>query len=383
MYQIGVREMLALCNVVSRRQLMRYRGGENGYADRFEAGLRARCDVRHALAVNSGTSALIAALVGLEIGPGDEVIVPAYTWMATAVAATAVGATPVLCNIDASLTIDPDDIERRITRNTRAIIPVHMNNLVCDMDRIMEIARRRNVAVVEDASQAVGLSYKGRAVGAIGDAGVFSFNQFKNISAGEGGALLTNNEKIYARALMYHDIGASTRDGANLHNQIVFASMNMRVSELTAAVLYTQLQRLDGIVRNLRARRETVLSALGEIPGAEPAPHNDPENAVGLAIRLKDAEAAAAFAGRMDRTSRAIDSGRHIFTTWKPILERTAADPRLNPRNWAERDVDYDVEAFQPTLAHLARTCLMETPFRLPHPMLRRKYQKAAQSWTA
>ena len=380
MYQIGLKEMLALCHVVSRRKLMRYRGGENGYADRFEADLRQRCRVGHVLAVNSGTSALVAALVGLEIGPGDEVIVPAYTWMATAVAVTAVGATPVLCNIDASLTIDPEDFEGSITANTRAVIPVHMNNLVCDMDRIMEIARRHGIAVVEDASQAVGLTYKGRSIGAIGDAGAFSFNQFKNITAGEGGALLTDNEKIYSRALMYHDVGASTRDSANLHNQIVFAAMNLRISELTGAVLYTQLGRLDGIVANLKRRRSVILSALAETADVEPAPHNDPDNAVGLAVRLKDAAAAKAFASQVDRTTRAIDSGRHIFTTWKPILEKTAVDPRLNPVKWAHRDIDYDAGRFEPTMRHLARTCIMETPFRLPHAVLRRKYRTAAQS---
>ena len=134
---------------------------------------------------------------------------PAYTWMATAAAPVMVGAVPVLVDIDESLTIDPADIERKITPYTRAIMPVHMLNLPCNMDAIMAIAKKRKLLVIEDACQAVGVRYKDRYCGAIGDAGAFSFNAYKNINIGEGGAVITNDDRIFARARKYHDLGSA------------------------------------------------------------------------------------------------------------------------------------------------------------------------------
>ena len=161
MPRVGLREIVALGRVIASGKLSRYAAGSRGATSRFEARLSERLEVKHVLTVNSGTSALISALVAAGIGPGDEVLVPAYTWVATAIAPLAVGAVPVLVDIDESLTMDPQDIERKITRNTRAIIPVHMRNLVCDMDAIMAIAKRRRLFVLEDACQAVGVRYKG------------------------------------------------------------------------------------------------------------------------------------------------------------------------------------------------------------------------------
>ncbi|MFA5206883.1 MAG: aminotransferase class I/II-fold pyridoxal phosphate-dependent enzyme, partial [Lentisphaeria bacterium] len=192
MYDIGQAEIEAVIKVITSKQFMRYRGGEGGYTEQFEKALQDKFQVRHALTVNSGTSALIGALAAMGIGPGDEVIVPAYTWVATAMAPLAVGAVPVMADIDESLTIDPEDIGRKITPYTKAIIPVHMINQPCDMDAIMAIAKKHHLLVCEDACQACGVSYKGKRVGTIGHTGALSFNQFKNITCGEGGAVLTN-----------------------------------------------------------------------------------------------------------------------------------------------------------------------------------------------
>src|SRR3977135_3764557 len=128
MPRVGVMEMITLGRVIGRGQLLRYRGGEHGFTTQFEARLREKLDVKHVLTVNSGTSALIAALVGAGIGPGDEVLVPAYTCVATSIAPLAVGAVPVLVDVDESLTIDPEDIKRKITPYTKGIIPFHLLN---------------------------------------------------------------------------------------------------------------------------------------------------------------------------------------------------------------------------------------------------------------
>src|SRR5688572_20311602 len=186
---IEARSMLAAMRVLMRGDLARYATSGVSEVQRFEGELREKTGVKHALGVNSGTSGLICALVGAGVGPGDEVLVPAYTWVSSAAAPLAVGAVPVLVEIDESLTIDPEDIKRKLTPATKAIIPVHMLNLVCNMDAIMAIAQEHKLLVVEDSCQAVGLTYKGRRTGSIGNAGVFSFQQRKNIQAGEGGAV--------------------------------------------------------------------------------------------------------------------------------------------------------------------------------------------------
>src|SRR6185312_12503710 len=252
MPRVGLREIAALGRVIARGNLSRYSAGSKSATSRFEARLRERLKAKHVLTVNSGTSALISALAAAGIGPGDEVLLPAYTWVATAIAPLAVGAVPVLVDIDESLTIDPEDIKRKITPYTKAIIPVHMLNLVCNMDAITAIAKQHNLLVIEDACQAVGVSYKGRRVGTIGDVGAFSFNQFKNLNSGEGGAVLTNDDRYFTRARMYHDVGSYTREHEFEGNEPVFAGVNLRVSELTGAVLHAQLPKLDPLLERLR-----------------------------------------------------------------------------------------------------------------------------------
>src|SRR5512143_77395 len=182
----GIREWLAAGNAIRGGNLLRHEG-PRGLTRRFERNFASFMGTKHALTLTSGTVALHAAMTAIGVGPGDEVLVPAYTWIASAAAPALAGAVPVLVEIDETLTIDPADIERKITPHTKAILPVHMVNAPCNMDAIMEIARRHNLAVVEDACQAVGIDYKGRKCGSIGDIGVYSFNHYKNMTIGEGG----------------------------------------------------------------------------------------------------------------------------------------------------------------------------------------------------
>ena len=203
MYVIGQEEADAVRRVIESRQLFRYRGGEGGETDQFETEWAEKIGVKYALTVTSGTAGLMCALAGLGLELGDQVIVPAYTWMATAVAPLPFGAIPVLAEVDETLTLDAADVERKITPRTKAVIPVHMSGFPSNMDAVMEAAARHDLKVVEDACQACGGVYKGKRLGSIGHAGAFSFNQFKVISCGEAGATVTNDPDLYHWATMY------------------------------------------------------------------------------------------------------------------------------------------------------------------------------------
>jgi dTDP-4-amino-4,6-dideoxygalactose transaminase len=222
MTRTGVREMASVARVLARGKLGRYARRGLGMTARFESEVADFLDSPHTLAVNSGTSALMCALAGVGVGPGDEVLVPAYTWISSAAAPLALGAVPVLVEVDESLTIDPVDMKAKITPATKAVIPVHMLNLVCDLDAIVSLAAANGIAVVEDACQAFGVRYRGRRVGTVGDAGAFSFSQTKNITAGEGGLVTTADSRIAARAGMLHDVGSYTRAGWAPTNEPLF-----------------------------------------------------------------------------------------------------------------------------------------------------------------
>jgi dTDP-4-amino-4,6-dideoxygalactose transaminase len=379
MPRVGLNEFYALGRVVANGQLLRYAPDAPGYTTRFEAGLAELTGAKHVLTVNSGTNALITALAAAGVGPGDEVLVPAYTWIATALAPLAVGAVPVLVNIDESLTIDPRDIERKITPYTKAIIPVHMLNLVCNMDAIMDIARRHKLLVIEDACQGVGVPYKGRCVGAIGHLGAYSFNHFKNITSGEGGAVLTSDERYFVRARMYHDPGSFIR-GHERSNEPLFAGMNFRVSELTGAVLHAQLGKLPPLIKRLRARHPVIAETFANLPHCRLSPHNDPENAVGLSVIFDDPDEAKAF-GQTRGAERLLDTERHVFKNWEAVLNKRAFNDRMNPHNWANRDVSYEEEDYKRTLDILSRTCRVSLGPQYPLPVMllqKRKLRQAA-----
>ncbi len=354
--------------VLATGDLARYGARGTSQTTRLEAELCRGIGVEHALAVNSGTSALIGALVGAGIGPGDEVLVPAFTWVATAAAPLAVGAVPVLVEIDESLTMDPADLARKITSRTRAVIPVHMLNLVCDMDAIMKVAAEHDLVVIEDACQAIGVRHHGRRVGSIGHVAAFSFNQHKNITCGEGGAILTNDRRIAARAGMHHDVGSYERPGWTA-NEELFPGVNHRMPELSAAILRPQLARIDAQLARRRHRRQLVLDRVRS-RGVRVSPHHDPADAVGLALLFDDPEQARAF-GELRGARRLIDSGRHVYTNWQSVRAKRAHHPVLNPHGWAAREVDYGPGSCPVTLEILARSCAVELAPEVPTPAFR------------
>ncbi|MGD9667554.1 MAG: DegT/DnrJ/EryC1/StrS family aminotransferase [Hyphomicrobiaceae bacterium] len=354
---IDTRVIASALRVLARGNLARYASSGTSEVERFEGELANFLGVRHVLGVNSGTSALICSLVGAGVGPGDEVIVPAYTWVSTAAAPLAVGAAPVLTEIDWSLTIDPNDIRKKITPRTKAIIVVHMLNLVCDMDAIMAIAKEHNLIVIEDACQAVGVTYRGRRTGTIGHVGAFSFQEHKNIQSGEGGAVLTNQDDIHARSVMYHDVGSYTRRNRVQTNEPLFVGVNYRMPNLSAAILRPQLKRLDAQLKLRKKRRSYALEKLSARTGApfKVSPHHDPEAAVGLCVYFDDPAEARSF-GSARGIAPLIDTGRHVYTNWESILTGRTSHSKLDPYGWA-RSEPPNKESCPKTLEILSRTC--------------------------
>ncbi len=369
MYEIGQAEIDAVAEVIRSGQMFRYRGGENGSTAQCEQMLNDLLGCRHSLAVTSGTAALICGLVGLGVGPGDEVIVPAYTWLASAGAVLAVGAIPVLAEVDETLTLDPHDLERRIGLRTKAVIPVHMGGAPCDMDAILAVARRHRLAVLEDACQAIGGSYRGRRLGTIGDAGAFSFNQFKIITCGEGGALLSSDRQVYERALYHHDMGCTFRGHAGAMSEEPFLGNTYRMNDLLGAVLKVQLGRLDGLLARLRQRRAWILADLEtrNCP-LTASPSADPAGDCGCAVMFlfptaEDRRRVALRAAELHpgcRLDSPIDSGLHVYTNWSVLLEqRGARHPALNPYQRPENQacrLNLAADCCPRTLALLART---------------------------
>jgi len=371
MYEIGQEEIDAVARVIRSGQLFRYRGGEGGECDQCEQELAKKMGADHALLVTSGTVALISGLVGLGIGPGDEVIVPAYTWLASPGAVLHAGAIPVLAEIDESLTLDPEDFARKITPRVKAVMPVHMNGRPSDMARICAIARQHGISVIEDACQAVGGSFGGQRLAAIGDAGAFSFNHFKNITCGEGGALLTSNRRVYTRALIYHDMGCCFRSHVGELQEPVFLGGTFRASEIMGAIVRTQLGRLDSILMRLRQRREWLAEAIRQSNAPlQLTPSKDwaGDCGCGLGFIFSSAEERRLVCERaMAIDPRAtlgspIDSGLHVYTNWVPLLEqRSGHHPLLNPFAMpANRDCRLHIshDCCPRTLDILARTAI-------------------------
>jgi len=367
-YIIGEEEIQAVRRVIESGQLFRYRGGEGGETDAFEKEWSEQIGVKHSIVVTSGTAALICALAGLGIGPGDEVIVPAYTFMASPVAVLAVGAIPIIAEIDESLGIDSADVERKITPRTKAVMPVHMCGFPANMDAVMAIANKHGIKVVEDCCQADGGSYKGRRLGSIGHAGGFSFNHFKILSCGEGGAVTTNDDDTYYRALVYHDGGCAFRDHAAEVSVPFFAGSNFRMNEILSAILRVQLTRLEGILSALRAEKRTMMEELANETAFTFNPINDIEGDCGstLGLFFESEAAARAFMGKAGENGvgcgSPIDSGIHVYHRWEPILKQSGSyHPKLDAYKLTDVKYEYSEDMCPKTLEYLARTVYLGT----------------------
>ena len=292
--------------------------------------------VRHCLAVNSCTSALMASYKALGIGAGDEVIVPGYTFFATAATVAASNAVPVIVDVDDSLNMDPAALQRAITRRTKAIAAVHMRGAPAQMDAIIDIADRKGIPVVEDVAQSGGGSFGGRRLGSIGALGCFSFDYYKIIVSGEGGFVTTNDEWLYTRAQSWHDTAACWRPdryaGERREGEL-FCGENYRMSELQGAVALAQIRRTDALLEGYRRAKKLIKDGIEKLPGVEFRRLTDEQGDTGICLIL--------FLPDPDVTRRALQALQaegvpaggmydskvrdwHVFAYWEHILDRKA-----------------------------------------------------------
>ena len=235
-------------------------------AKELETAINETFGSKYAQLVSSGTAALTTAMAALGIGAGDEVIMPAFTFVASFEAVLSVGAIPVLVDIDETLTLNPEAVRKAISPKTKCIMPVHMCGSMADLDALKQICDEHELLLLEDACQSIGATYKGKALGTIGNAGTFSFDFVKTVTCAEGGAVLTNDESIYIKCDGYQDHGhdhLGVDRGADLHP---FIGYNFRISELHAAVGLAQIRKLPKFLEIQRKNHSHIKAALSQIP---------------------------------------------------------------------------------------------------------------------
>jgi dTDP-4-amino-4,6-dideoxygalactose transaminase len=326
-YVVGEEEKKELLDVIENGSLFRYGvPGVDGFQHKvasFEKEMADIIGVKHTVATSSGTGSLLCCLAALGIGAGDEVIVPGYTFIASISSIILSNAIPVLAEIDASLTIDPKRIEALITPQTKAIMPVHMLGNPCNMESIMEIAKKHRLFVIEDCCQAFGASFKGRRLGTFGDISAFSLNVFKTITAGDGGAVATSDDLLYERAFGFHDQGHKpSRMGVEVGNRSI-VGMNLRMNELTGAVSLAQIRKLDPILNKLREKKAKLKNQLGDLPGVEYRKINDTEGecATLLTLLFDTKDRAEKFCDAVGSKPLAY-SGWHVYNNMEQVLNK-------------------------------------------------------------
>jgi 8-amino-3,8-dideoxy-alpha-D-manno-octulosonate transaminase len=376
--EIGREEKREVLEVLDNKYLFRYYGPKNAPSkvSALEE-LYARFVGRnHCLALNSCTSALISALVAAEVGPGDEVIVPAYTFFATCAAVVAARAIPIVAEVDASLTIDPSDFEAKITPRTRAVIPVHMRGMPAKMDRIIEIARQHRVIVIEDVAQANGGTFRGRPLGSFGEIGCFSLQFHKIITAGEGGILVTDSDLLYTRAQAYHDVAACWRKDRFAPPEFegeIFFGVNFRMGELAGAVALAQFRKLDGILARMRRNKKLIKDAIKDLSCLQMREVTDDagDTAICLVFYLPHATAVEPFIKALQ--AEGVEAGGiynkgvpdwHVYPHWRMLIEKMMPTKKGCPFNCSLSGPvpDYKSDDCPRTMDWLGRSVHLDIP---------------------
>jgi 8-amino-3,8-dideoxy-alpha-D-manno-octulosonate transaminase len=363
---IGVEEEQAVLEVLRSKRLFRYYGPQPGPSKvaELEEAFAAHMGARKALAVTSGTAALMCGLAGIGIGPGDEVIVPAYTWVASASAVVMMGGIPILTEVDDTLTLDPADVARKITQRTKAIMPVHMRGAPARLDELLALARVHGLRVIEDVAQANGGSYYGRRLGSLGDVGCFSLQFNKIITCGEGGMMITSDDEAHIRGVMFHDTVGGLRNNVPIEETLL--GMNCRMPELTGAVALIQLSRLDGLIETMLTLKHALKAGMADSlarAGGYFRTITDVEGDTGIALIffLPTAELADWAIGAL-RAENIGASGLyrpnrvdyHVYAHWEPILSQRTWSAQGGPWRWST-PVEYDRDMCPRTLDLLSR----------------------------
>ena len=347
-HRMGAEEEAEVLRICRSRSLYRYYGADpQGEVTAFEQEFCAYLKVRHAVAVSSGTAALHCALSALQVGPGQEVIVPAYMWVSVIAAVVNLGAIPVLAEIDETFCLDPESVRRHITPRTAGIVLAHMNGAPADVAPIVSIARACGIFLLEDCAQCVGGSIDGDKAGTFGDMAIFSFQVNKNMSSGEAGCIVTNDDVLYRRAQACHDSGYSRddRNAMQLGASDVFAwGRGCRLDELRAAILRVQLRRLPTVIGSMQKSKYRLRALLQQYPAVQLRRIIDAEGDTGCFLLTTFPNAAMArlvnsrlrahgIATRNPETSNVIleDYGLHIYFNIPALVQKTGTDRRGTP----------------------------------------------------
>ncbi|GGQ49071.1 DegT/DnrJ/EryC1/StrS family aminotransferase [Couchioplanes azureus] len=390
----GKAEERYVLEALRSKRLWRYEiPAARSFVGRFEEAAESLLGVKHVHATVSGSAALTAALLGIGVGPGDEVIVPAVTWVGCADAVILCGAVPVVAQVDETLGLSVADVARNITARTRAVMAVSLFGAACDLGGLRALADRHGIALVEDNAQAVGVSYRGRRVGSIGDASAFSTKFMKFLAAGDGGFLATNSDELYQFAVLY--TGGRTfparKRGIEVGDRIMPAT-GLRMNELTGAVALAQLERLDELLGRLRVARDLIFGAAGPARTYRRVPGNDPAGDSGWMTPLifDDERACQAFVravrargirhvttsrelfagGEIEHCYAAMSTDRYLPTTgahwatnFRAMVAKVGIDPRHDP--WAGSDREYPPGFMDESLGLLQRIAFVQTNPRL------------------
>ena len=314
--------------------LFRYYNPKPSRVAAAEQAMRELIGVKHCLAVNSCTSALVAAYRALGIGAGDEVIVPAYTFFATAATVVGVNAIPVIVEVDDSLNLDPEAVERAITPRTKVIAAVHMRGAPAQMDGLLDLAKRKGLPLLEDVAQAGGGSFHGQRLGSLGTVGCFSFDYYKVVVSGEGGFLTTDDEWLYTRAQSWHDTAACWRPDRFARERRegeLFAGENYRMSELEGAVALAQIRKTDAMLAGYRRAKKLIRDGIDKSPCVQFRRLTDEQGDTAICLIL--------FLPNSEVTRKAIEALHaegvpaggvydskvrdwHIYTYWEHILDK-------------------------------------------------------------
>lgn len=379
--EIGKEETKEVLEVLKRKYLFRYYGPEDSPSKvrELEVEFAMKVGAKYALATNACTSALVTSLVASGIGPGDEVIVPGYTFFASAASIVAAKAIPVIAEIDESLTLDPRDVEKKITRHTKAILPVHMRGAPCRMKELMAIARKHNLVVIEDVAQSAGGTYQGKYLGTFGLCGCYSFQYHKIITSGEGGMIVTDNDRVYDRCMGYHDTAACWRpnryalprfEGEN------FCGMNFRMGELAGAVMLAQLRKLDGLLKRMRRNKRIIKEKISSLEGIRfrDLPDNAGDTAVCLVWFMENSAQAEKVAQELlanGVSAKHLYSPKrrdwHVYAYWQHLLNQVTPTPVKCPFKcpYYMGKVKYAPDMNPNTLAILGKAVHIDIPPQL------------------
>ncbi|GGD78425.1 DegT/DnrJ/EryC1/StrS family aminotransferase [Paenibacillus nasutitermitis] len=334
---MGAEEAEHAARVIHSQSPFRFYGADvQNTVQSLEMMMADKLGVAYALGVTSCTAALVVALKALGIGYGDKVIIPAVTFLATAGAVISSNAVPVFVDVDESLNLDPNDLERVMDKDVKAVIAVSILGNPCDMDGVMAFAAKHHIHVIEDVAQSCGVKYKDRYAGTIGDIGVYSFQMNKIITAGEGGAIVTRNSDLFERAVRYHDQGLLRPAFKELYGMeaseeaSAFVGQNYRMSEITGAVLVEQWKKLDPLLHNMRQISERIRKQLAaEIPSMVFRKSADYEGDIGSNIGFQlrsaaDADLLLQASAAENITMYRLYGGKPVYMLPQILFQRTA-----------------------------------------------------------